>query len=91
MTAFADSITKIGVPKAARACGVSVRAVYKWLSQGALPRTDFTGETRYAEILATLSGGAFTADWLRSIANPSAKGGRGCCAPPSHISPKGSA
>lgn len=48
-------ITQIGVPKVAKECGVSNRAVYKWCERGVLPRTDFTGETAYAEIIARLS------------------------------------
>lgn len=54
------------IPAAAKACGVSVRAVYKWIDAGRLPRTDYTGETDYAHRLADLSGGAFTASWLLS-------------------------
>ncbi|WP_138438551.1 helix-turn-helix domain-containing protein [Marinobacter alexandrii] len=54
------------VPAAAKACGVSVRAVYKWVDRGMLPRTEYTGETDYASKLAEESGGAFEADWLKS-------------------------
>lgn len=50
--------------RAAEVCGVSVRAVYKWLGAGRLPRTDYTGETNYAQKLADASGGNFTAQWL---------------------------
>lgn len=49
---------------AAAACDVSIRAVYKWINSGRLPRTDYTGETRYAELLAEASGNQFTATWL---------------------------
>ena len=54
-----------GVSAAARLCGVSSRAINKWIAAGKLPRTDFTGETRYAERLASGSNGGFTADALR--------------------------
>ncbi|MCY1560652.1 hypothetical protein D9M68_978140 [compost metagenome] len=70
MGALKDVIDKIGVPAAAAACGVSPRAVYKWLTAGSLPRTDYTGETKHAEKLAEASGGAFTAEWLLNECSP---------------------
>ena len=54
------------VPAAAKACGVSTRAVYKWTVSGRLPRTDYTGETEHAERLADAAGGAFSAEWLKA-------------------------
>jgi hypothetical protein len=33
----------------AEACGCSPRAIYKWIANGSLPRTDYTEETSYAE------------------------------------------
>lgn len=52
------------VQGAASVCGVSVRAVYKWLNAGRLPRTDYTGETDYASRLAEASNGAFDASQI---------------------------
>lgn len=49
---------------AAKACNVSVRAVYKWLSAGRLPRTDYTGETAYAKKLADATGGKYSASQI---------------------------
>lgn len=68
MNVLKASIDKIPgkVPAVADACGISVRAVYKWIDAGRLPRTDYTGETAYAKRLAELSGGAFTPEWLLS-------------------------
>lgn len=68
MNILKDSIDRIPgkVPAAAEACGVSVRAVYKWIDRGLLPRTEYTGETDYAYRLAAASGGAFSGDWLKS-------------------------
>lgn len=40
-----------GVSSAASVCGISPRAIYKWLKAERLPRTDYTGETHYAELL----------------------------------------
>lgn len=72
MTALKQAIQKAGgVTKAAEACGVSPRAVYKWISADCLPRTDYTGETQYAKKLATASNGAFAAQWLLDAASPS--------------------
>ncbi len=39
-------------------------ACNKWLRQGRLPRTDYTGETNYAKALEELTGGKVTAEQL---------------------------
>lgn len=49
-------ITEVGLTRIAVACGVSPAAVHKWKSIGRLPRTDFTGETSYAETISSLHG-----------------------------------
>lgn len=62
-----------GVPVVALACGKSPRAVYKWLTADCLPRTEYTGETRYAErisALAAANGKPFDALWLLLEAKP---------------------
>lgn len=56
MITLKDAIEAVGGPeKAAQICGVSARAVYKWLSRRRLPRTEYTGETNYASKLAAHS------------------------------------
>ena len=45
-------------------------AMSKMEKRGVLPRTEYTGETKYAEILAQNSNGAFTAKWLLNAAKP---------------------
>ncbi|TBW07885.1 helix-turn-helix domain-containing protein [Azotobacter chroococcum] len=74
MSALRKSINKAGgVANAAAICGVSQRAVYKWISAGALPRTDYTGETDYAGRLAKAAaerGVPFDAAWLLAEAAP---------------------
>ncbi|GIB64809.1 Cro/Cl family transcriptional regulator [Vibrio cholerae] len=62
-----EAITSIGAQKISEVCQVSVRAVYKWCERGVLPRTDYTGETQYAEKIADLSQGKYTKDELLSI------------------------
>lgn len=53
MSTLKDVIAKVGgISKAAAVCGVSVRAVYKWVAADALPRTEYTGETDYLGSLA---------------------------------------
>ncbi|MFL1502132.1 MULTISPECIES: hypothetical protein [unclassified Pseudomonas] len=62
-----------GVPVVALACGKTPRAVYKWLTADCLPRTEYTGETNYAEKiceLATAKGKPFETAWLLSEAHP---------------------
>lgn len=69
-----------GPVQAARACSVSRQAVDKWIANGYLPRTDYTGETDYARRLseaAASRGVVFTATWLLTAAAPGA-GGTAC-------------
>lgn len=44
-----DVIKTVRVSVVADVCGVSQRAIYKWMDNGKLPRTEYTGETNYAE------------------------------------------
>lgn len=44
-----DVIKTVRVAVVADVCGVSQRAIYKWMDNGKLPRTEYTGETNYAE------------------------------------------
>lgn len=36
---------------------LTYQAVKKWIDKGRLPRTEWTGETRYAEAIESLTGG----------------------------------
>lgn len=74
MSALKEAVQDVGGAKAAaRACGVSVRAVYKWIAADALPRTEYTGETNYVASLAQAAeaaGKPFDVGRLRKIASP---------------------
>lgn len=74
MSALKDAIDKAGGAAAASvACGVSPRAIYKWIAAGCLPRTEYTGETDYAARLADAaekSGSPFDAKQLLADAAP---------------------
>lgn len=59
-----------GLSQTAEAVGVSYQAVRKWEANGRLPRTDFTGETNYAEKMAALVGDQVTVEQLRSMRQP---------------------
>lgn len=43
---------RLGLGQMAKICGVSRTAVDKWVRQGHLPRTEWTGETSYASLIA---------------------------------------
>ena len=66
----ASGIKNIGIPNVSNACGVTDRAVYKWVKNNRLPASAYVGEKPYAEILSDLSGIPESA-WLQRH-NPSA-------------------
>lgn len=78
MGAIKEAVKNVGGAKAAaKACGVSVRAIYKWLAADALPRTEYTGETDYVAKLAEAAkaqGKPFDLNRLKAAAAPR-KGG----------------
>lgn len=55
-----EAIRLIGVTALARELQVTHQAVRKWEAAGRLPRTEWTGETGYAERIEVLTGGAVT-------------------------------
>jgi hypothetical protein len=51
-----EAVEEAGGPSAvAKQCGISPQAVCKWMNEGHLPRSDWTGETDYASVIARLS------------------------------------
>ncbi len=62
-----------GIGAAAKICKKSYQALHKWRLASSLPRTDYTGETRYAELLAEAAkvrGNPFDAEWLLDLSVP---------------------
>lgn len=51
--------------KMAKYLGLTQRGVNKWFHDGMPPRTEYTGETDYAERLSAAVGGEITPDELR--------------------------
>lgn len=51
-TPLEQAKTRLGLKEIARVCQVSREAARKWLLQGHLPRTEWTGETDYAGQIA---------------------------------------
>ncbi|HGJ5869247.1 MAG TPA: helix-turn-helix transcriptional regulator [Arsenophonus nasoniae] len=62
-----EPIKDIGITKVANACGVSRRAVYKWLKNGFLPKTEFFQKTNYAEKIQSISNGKYKAKDLLAL------------------------
>ncbi|HAU5006424.1 Cro/Cl family transcriptional regulator [Raoultella ornithinolytica] len=71
-SSLSEIIKQIRVPVVAKACGRSPRAIYKWIGSGSLPRTDYTGETTYAEKIASASEGQYTAAQILEVSKPKA-------------------
>ncbi|WP_112930065.1 DNA-binding protein [Escherichia coli] len=46
---------------------LSERAVYKWLKNGFLPKTEFFGKTKYASKIEEISGGKYQAREMLEI------------------------
>jgi hypothetical protein len=62
-----------GLGAASKACQRSNQALNKWRKAACLPRTDYTGETEYARLLAEaakLKGNSFEASWLLKASSP---------------------
>ncbi|WP_256822120.1 MULTISPECIES: hypothetical protein [unclassified Pseudomonas] len=62
-----------GIGAAAKVCDRSYQALNKWRQAACLPRTDYTGETQYAVLLARAAkqkGNDFESAWLLSASAP---------------------
>jgi predicted site-specific integrase-resolvase len=58
------AIELVGLQPLADGLGIEYQAVRKWQKAGQLPRTEWTGETRYAETIEKLTGGRVTKERL---------------------------
>lgn len=58
-------IKEAGLTRVARACQVTPAAVHRWQRRNRLPRTEYTGETRYAPVIAALHGGVTVEQLLK--------------------------
>lgn len=61
MTPFAKALHLCGGPYGmSRICGVTNTSVHRWRKKGHLPRTEWTGETNYAEKIEAATHGLIT-------------------------------
>jgi len=70
MKTLTEIIDEISVFKVSQLCGVSERAIYKWRKANVLPRTDYTGETHYAEALSKELNGKLSVEKILEISRP---------------------
>lgn len=76
------AIDEHGIVAVARAVGRSYQAVGKWLDQGRMPRTEWSGETAYSDAIERLTAGKVTrtmllAPWTKAPQQPAQHGGGG--------------
>jgi hypothetical protein len=58
------AIERVGLGALAKELGVSGQAVRKWQRAGRMPRTEWTGETKYSELIQRLTMDVVTKDML---------------------------
>ena len=58
------AINSVGLVKTSSLLNVSYQVIQRWLHKGMLPRTEFTGETNYSELIEKATGGSVTAKEL---------------------------
>ena len=69
--ALAKAVQQLGGYAAtAKLCQVNISVVWRWQKRGRLPRTEWTGETRYAETIEAATQGAITKTELLSYVPP---------------------
>lgn len=63
-----QAIEAVGLGALAKQLGVSGQAIRKWEAAGRLPRTEWTGETNYSEVIEQATFGGVTRGALLSMA-----------------------
>jgi hypothetical protein len=71
------AVAEIGLTALARECKVSHQAVRKWQAAGRMPRTEWTGETDYSQVIQRLTEGRVTREQLLQLLPPRAAAGVG--------------
>ncbi len=64
---LSEAIRLLGLSRLAKELGVTYQAVRKWEAKRRLPRTEWTGETNYAERIEQLSSGRVTKQQLLEV------------------------
>lgn len=57
---ISEAIRIVGLAKLAKCCEVTYPAIRKWERAGRLPRTEWTGETKYSEVIERETKGKIT-------------------------------
>lgn len=53
-----------------KVCGITRNCIYRWFYRGGLPRTEYTGQTHYAEKMARISKGRLKKEHILHFCNP---------------------
>ena len=73
MSIFSEILRDVGLRKVAEVTNRSLRQIYKWERNNTLPRSEYTGETSFAEAIASCSEGKYTAKQILDAAMPGRK------------------
>lgn len=74
ISSLQEAIDLVGPYKLADECGIKGPSVYKWLANGYLPRTEWTGETAYTDVIVRMvaaAGGTISREQLMQRPNKS--------------------
>jgi DNA-binding transcriptional regulator YiaG len=61
MSILEKTVNKIGLIHLSAYLNISHQSVKKWMNKNCLPRTEFTGETQYAQLIEKATGGKIKA------------------------------
>lgn len=60
MYTLSNILRDVGHRNVAEVTQRTIRQIYTWEKNNTLPRTEFSGETNFAEAISTLSGGKYS-------------------------------